>query len=182
MPRLSLSMMISKKIVFVFISTVAMISVMAVIFFFSGQQGSDSFEASNSMGAFILQLFGIKIPEGQDPNSVPILFGLTIRNCAHIFLFFWMGITSYLFVASICTYFRKERITKVEIMQTVIYSFLISVLYAGIDELHQLFVDGRTASMRDIGIDTIGIVIAVALSVLVNIMIAKRYNQLKINT
>lgn len=164
----------SKKILFIILSTVAMVSVMATIFFFSGQEGGASSEASHSTGGFLFRFLGIKVLEGQSPDSVPILFGLTIRNCAHVFIFFWFGITAYLFVASIFNYFRTGGITKWEILQIFVYALMISVLYAGIDEFHQMFVAGRTASMRDVGIDTIGISIAVVLSVLVNIIIAKR--------
>lgn len=41
------------------------------------------------------------------------------------------------------------------------WAFLIAFLYACSDEFHQLFVFGRHGSPRDIGIDTIGIILAV---------------------
>ncbi len=39
-------------------------------------------------------------------------------------------------------------------------SLLVAVLYAGADELHQLFTPERTGAFRDVGIDTLGAVVA----------------------
>lgn len=39
-------------------------------------------------------------------------------------------------------------------------AFVISVLYAFSDELHQTFVPGRSPSLRDVGVDALGIVVA----------------------
>ncbi len=38
----------------------------------------------------------------------------------------------------------------------VLYALLISVAYAGLDELHHVFVQSRTGSIIDIGIDSMG--------------------------
>lgn len=42
-------------------------------------------------------------------------------------------------------------------------AFLIALLYAFSDEIHQLFVPGRTASLRDVLIDSLGITTALIL-------------------
>ena len=39
-------------------------------------------------------------------------------------------------------------------------AFILCVLYALSDEWHQSFVSGRTASLRDVGYDTLGVSIA----------------------
>ncbi len=41
-------------------------------------------------------------------------------------------------------------------------ALVISVLYAFSDELHQTFVPGRSAALRDVGVDALGIVAALA--------------------
>lgn len=43
-------------------------------------------------------------------------------------------------------------------------AFVVSVLYAFSDELHQMFVPGRSAALRDVGVDAIGIVVALVLT------------------
>lgn len=45
-------------------------------------------------------------------------------------------------------------------------SLAVSVMYAASDEFHQLFVEGRSGSIKDVGIDTIGIVIGCLLVLL----------------
>ena len=42
-------------------------------------------------------------------------------------------------------------------------SFLIAILYAISDEIHQRFVPGRTSKLTDVGFDTMGMLIAYAL-------------------
>ena len=44
---------------------------------------------------------------------------------------------------------------------TLIFMFVIAVIYAGSDELHQTFVGGRSGRPLDVLIDSIGIVLAV---------------------
>lgn len=39
----------------------------------------------------------------------------------------------------------------------------LALLYAGSDEFHQTFVEGRTGSLRDVAIDAVGVAVAVAL-------------------
>lgn len=41
---------------------------------------------------------------------------------------------------------------------------LLALAYACSDEYHQTFVDGRTGTVRDVGIDSIGIVIAIGIA------------------
>lgn len=43
----------------------------------------------------------------------------------------------------------------------LIEAFLISLFYAFTDEIHQLFVPGRTGLLRDVAIDGLGIILAV---------------------
>ncbi len=52
------------------------------------------------------------------------------------------------------------------IKKALIFAFAISVLYAFFDEYHQSFVLGRVASLIDIGIDNLGILIAIVLTFL----------------
>ena len=49
----------------------------------------------------------------------------------------------------------------VSYMKNLIYSGVISFLYAIFDEVHQLFIEGRTGSASDVLIDSIGILIGI---------------------
>jgi len=52
--------------------------------------------------------------------------------------------------------------------KAIIYSLIIALFYAFSDELHQLFVEGRQCSFRDVGIDSIGILITSVLCYIKN--------------
>jgi VanZ family protein len=48
----------------------------------------------------------------------------------------------------------------------VVYTLLVVILYAASDEFHQSFVPTRTASIIDVGIDTLGGMLALGISIL----------------
>lgn len=145
------------------LSVLPMLAVMIVIFLFSGQQGAASAGASNGVGEWLLGLLGIEIAPGMSASRVPIIFGLNIRKLAHIFLYFLLGGTSFLFAAAIPI--KAARKIKPAISGGI--AIVISLLYACLDELHQYFVPGRAAQLRDVGVDAIGFCFSVALCVAV---------------
>ncbi len=69
------------------------------------------------------------------------------RKIAHILEF---AILTFLLIRGL----SKERIS---IKRIVIYSFIFAIFYALTDEYHQSFVWGRQGSLKDVGIDGIGI-------------------------
>lgn len=146
------------KIVF---SGTAMLAVMTAIFLFSAQTGSVSSQTGNSVGAFVLRLLGIEVPPGQSPSSVPILFGLNIRKCAHVFIYMLLGLTAFLFVSSLFCLSTRE--IKYKLLYIALATLAICFVYACLDEWHQSFVAGRAAALSDVGIDSIGFITATLL-------------------
>ena len=118
---------------------------MVLIFYFSSRTGQESSIQSNSIVNKILFLFGL-------PNEFTHFLVILVRKTAHIieylilFLLIFFGLIN-LFI------FRKN----------LILSFIISIIYASLDEFHQLFSQGRSAELRDILIDSIGILIGMIL-------------------
>lgn len=148
-----------RKTVKTLLSALPMVAVMVVIFLFSGQQGEASAGASNGVGEWLLGILGIEIPPGMAASNVPIVFGLTIRKLAHIFLYFLLGETSFLFAAMLPI--KAVRRKKPAVSGGI--ALVISLLYACLDEVHQSFVPGRAAQLQDVGVDTIGFALAIAL-------------------
>ena len=72
------------------------------------------------------------------------------RKGAHIFEYF---ILTLLFI-------RLLKFYKIRPGKVMVFSFILSLLYAFSDEFHQLFVFGREGKILDIGIDSLGIVLA----------------------
>ena len=148
-----------RKFVKSILCALPMLTVMVGIFLFSGQRGEASAGVSNGVGEWLLGILGIEIPPGMSASNVPIVFGLTIRKLAHIFLYFLLGGTSFLFAATL----PVKTVAKVRPAVSGGIAFVISLLYACLDEVHQSFVPGRAAQIQDVGVDAIGFVLAIAL-------------------
>ncbi len=142
-----------------FLSALPMLAVMVVIFLFSGQQGTESAGVSNGVGEWLFGILGIEIPPGMSASRVPIIFGLNIRKLAHIFLYFLLGGTSFLFASTLPI--KATRNKRPAVSGGI--ALVISLLYACLDEVHQSFVPGRAAQLRDVGVDAIGFVLAIVL-------------------
>ena len=112
-----------------------MIGVMIVIFCLSNQPSELSIKISD----VVAEEINIQ-PEHEwaAPSATKIVFGLNIRKMAHIALFALLGITAIGYTTEI---FRASA---------------ICLGYAIFDEVHQFFVDGRTASVKDVAFDAIG--------------------------
>lgn len=144
-----------------------MLAVMVGIFLFSGQPGEASAGVSNGVGEWLLGILGIEIPPGMSASNVPILSGLTIRKLAHIFLYFLLGGTSFLFAATL----PVKVAAKAGPAVSGGIAFVISLLYACLDEVHQSFVPGRAAQIQDVGVDAIGFCLAIALCMVVSYIV-----------
>lgn len=77
---------------------------------------------------------------------------ILIRKLAHVTEYFILTLTLFLGL-------RKGIGTGTK--NTLIFMFVIAVIYACSDELHQTFVGGRSGRPLDVLIDSIGIVLAV---------------------
>ena len=151
-----------RTIIAIALSGTAMLAAMITIFLFSNQSGGASSETSDHVAETILGILDVEIPTGQPPSTVPILFEFNVRNCAHIFLYALLGLTAFLFAASLFALAPKKR--RLFLLWIVLAALAISLAYACFDELHQSYVDGRNAALRDVGIDMIGACTAGVLS------------------
>ncbi|MCI8639488.1 MAG: VanZ family protein [Coprococcus sp.] len=122
----------------------ALILVLIIIFIFSNQAGDQSAQISDSLAETI---HVEPDNSGLGPGGRPILFGLSIRKYAHIFLYIVMGIFVFLSL--------KKSTLRPVIAVGICYSF------AALDELHQYFVPGRTALFSDTLIDALGFMPAI---------------------
>ena len=137
---------------------------MAFIFSMSSQNSEVS---SNTSGGTIKMILSAtpkftEQPEEVQENVVENLQFIT-RKSAHFIEYMILSI----FVTNVVNlYLNKKR----SILITVIFVFL----YACSDEFHQLFVQGRQGSFRDVLIDTAGGIAAVIVKMLYNMFLKKR--------
>ena len=116
---------------------------MAVIFLMSSEVADTSSARSDEIVQTIRSI-GVSAPEG--------LLTFLVRKAAHISAYFVLGIL-------ICNLLREHHIST---KRTILLSILFAMLYACTDELHQVFVSGRSGEVRDVLIDTAGAAVGVA--------------------
>ncbi len=66
------------------------------------------------------------------------------RKSAHIFAYFILGVLAYNAFKSKSTSHK----------QAIIISIIFCLIYAALDETHQLFISGRSGEVRDVALDT----------------------------
>ncbi|MCI8506425.1 MAG: VanZ family protein [Lachnospiraceae bacterium] len=120
---------------------------MAVIFYFSGQSGSES----GALSGFLSELLGL-------PDWV-------VRKGAHMAEYAALGF----FLAGFFLTFPGKRMW--------LPAWGTAVLYAASDEIHQMFSDGRGPAVRDVCIDAAGAVIGVAAMCLITVFFRRRRNK-----
>lgn len=139
-----------------------------MIFYLSSQNAEISSQTSGSVVEAVADIFYPDFSEMPDEKQVEIVSSLQfiVRKIAHFSLYAILGILSFLSVIS----YRNLKFS---------YRFLISagicLLYAASDELHQLFVSGRSGEIRDVCIDFCGSLIAITVLALLARCIKKVY-------
>lgn len=156
----------NKKIIIRILLFICIIWWMFIIFRFSAQTGTSSATSSHS----VIYLLG-KITKSITGHNIilsltPIQFKrveFIIRKMAHMFIYFTLSILIILFL------FTYNTSIKMKIFLTLCISFL----YACSDEIHQYFVGGRSASFKDVLIDTTGAGIGVLFILIIYYIIKK---------
>ncbi len=139
---------------------------MGVIFFFSAKPAENSTKMSLAVGGVIGKLL---IPEFEEWNekeqdAFAEKIDFVVRKSAHACEYAVLGIL--FFINYQCRIRSIKRIAGMSILSVI--------LYAVTDELHQLFVPGRSGQIADVILDSGGGVGGVVLSVLLLYIIRKR--------
>lgn len=187
------------------LSTVFVLVWMITVFIFSGQDGIDTL---NTSGAFIHSIDSKVSKNEDSPvishnnnqadekntlkkkeykykysNQVQKI----VRKNAHYFLYMLGGIllSVFFYVNSnenrIKENTNETRITarKYHIFsKSIFYAMIIGILYACTDEFHQKFVPGRTYSIKDVFIDSLGIITGSIIFILLKYTITKRKDKM----
>lgn len=137
------------------ISALISLSLMGVIFFFSAQPGSASDEVSLSVTGLFFS------------GDLIAFFNAIVRKVAHMAEYAALSLPVYYFIST----FDMKKWLK------YILPFLITVLYAASDEIHQLFIPGRAGKITDVFIDSVGAVLGILFIILLNIITEKIRNK-----
>lgn len=183
------------------LSTVFVLVWMITVFIFSGQDGIDTL---NTSGAFIHSIDS-KVSKNEDSPVIShnnnqadekntlkkkeykykysSQLQKVVRKNAHYFLYMLGGIllSVFFYVNLDKSNIKETRITlrKYHIFsKCIFYAMIIGILYACTDEFHQKFVPGRTCSIKDVFIDSLGIITGLLIFILLKYLITKRKDKM----
>ena len=122
------------------INLILLILWMIFIFIMSSFNSNDSSSQSGFIVNILNYIFKIDNLE---------LLSFIIRKLAHITEYFILGV---LMINCLKDY---------KIKNIFIIAILLSILYSCTDEIHQLFISGRSGSIIDVMIDSIGIILGI---------------------
>jgi len=83
------------------------------------------------------------------------LWDVLFKKSAHIFVYAVLGLLLVKLLLGYKSWNKEDN--KFVFAGLLLLAFFLGVLYAISDEIHQSFIPGRTSSVIDIGIDTVGL-------------------------
>ena len=128
---------------------ILLLGTLFLIFGFSSQDAEESGGLSSSIAKFILKQ--VKHDEIEDRQPILERTESVIRKMAHFSIYTLVGLLLMSFVS---TYNLKEN-------KRIIISLGIGALYATSDEIHQLFVPGRSGQVSDVILDSMGVLLGI---------------------
>ena len=167
-----------KSISRVIISLLVVVGIMVMIFLFSTQNVTTSDGLSMKVARIlakvitkICELFPASgtAPLETKPGNFLADLNHYIRKGAHL--------SEYALLGGALTWHLKEGLTfrgKTLNISNVLLVLPIGALYAASDEFHQLFVEGRGAQIKDVIIDTIGVMLGIGIVILMIHIRAKK--------
>lgn len=140
-----------------------------LIFGFSAQDGATSGSLSYKVSYWIVCLFDRIF--SFDSSEIQLLakaedIQLLIRKLAHVTEYFLLTLTLYLPLRIWLPHKKISIAGKQFFYKLILPPFLLGLLCAGSDELHQRFVPGRCGTPLDVLVDSIGILAACTLLIL----------------
>ncbi len=137
------------------LSRALVIAVMGMIYLFSAQSGEQSGAMSGSITAWVLTTFvpgfGDFTPEKQEAFLATA--GFLVRKLAHFSEYALLGFSLLLHI--------RQLQKKITVHIPWLWAWGIGTFYAATDEFHQGFVAGRGPSVRDVTIDSAGVIAGV---------------------
>ena len=140
-----------------------------IIFIFSSQNGEKSGLTSRGFVRKIVEITGITNDLNEEEKEEVIEnCQFVVRKLAHFSIYTILGINILGFVST----YKNLKLQK-QIGITLFSGFL----YAVSDEFHQMFSGGRTASPKDVCIDTLGVLFGIGIFLLIKKLIKMTYTK-----
>lgn len=134
-----------------------------IIFSFSAEDATKSEHRSDEVIINAVEtITREEIPENQRQKIIDEYI-VIVRKSAHFFLYF---------ILAILVFTLYKRIFGLN-SKSFIYSIIFCFIYACSDEIHQLFINGRTARIFDVFVDTTGAILSTTLLTIFSLLLKK---------
>jgi len=143
-------------------SWVLVIGWMALIYFLSAQHAEQSANLSGGITQFVKEIVEQVAPDGEFQMDEISFF---VRKNAHFFAYMLLAVLTL----------NAVRRNGVLGWLSMGVAFIISVLYAISDEVHQLFVPGRSGQVSDVLLDSAGALVGIALYAVISKWLGGKY-------
>ena len=117
---------------------------------YAHQKAADSTELSDGLLFDIIKFFSINASD----KAIAFL-SIFIRKVAHFSVYAVLGVSTYMLVVTNFGLNGKK---------AFFTALIVCVLYAATDEVHQLFVAGRSGEVKDVLIDSTGALFGISLT------------------
>ena len=124
---------------------------MIIIFSFSNQKADDSTELSDGLILRTVRIIEKINHKTYSDEEILNKFVTPVRKMAHFTIYLILGILVYIYI------------DEYKLKDIILISLLICFIYSISDEIHQLFIEGRSGEIRDVCIDTIGSLIGISI-------------------
>lgn len=151
------------------------IIIMCAIFFFSSQEANVSTKTSTSLGrgliSFRNSLFDITMSE-EELEIKALQADYLIRKTAHATEYMVLSLSICIPMIAGVIFGEKSAFYR------ILIGTIIAVIYSISDEVHQLFVPGRSGQIKDVLIDCLGVIIgALIVWIISGFYLKKRANK-----
>ena len=147
----------------IFISWALVISWMALIFYLSAQHAERSADLSGGITEWVNEVIENVAPAAEFQIDEISFF---VRKNAHFFAYMLLSILTL----------NAVRRSGGRGLVSMVVALVISVLYAISDEVHQLFVPGRSGQVSDVLLDSAGALVGILLYALTSRLVIKKKN------
>lgn len=125
---------------------------MALVFVFSSQNGEESKRTSGYFTDKVVQIIS-SVKTDINIEDTEEIISFIIRKMAHFSIYFVGGILIFNFVNTF----------PLKLRNVMLLAFVLGCVYSISDEIHQLFISERAGQIRDVLIDSTGVLIAILL-------------------
>ena len=144
-----------------------------IIFSFSAVPATASTKQSKGLTYNVIKLLnGNKLTE-KELVKLTKRVNPVIRKIAHFSIYMILAIFTYMFIEELNI---KSKSEKERLRKNILYTCIFCLIYAIFDEIHQIYVPGRTGKIIDVIIDTLGACMGITI-----ILIRNKFNYKKKN-